>query len=118
MSAAADALRLFLGPLLPGWRVQYGRWVEGQAGQADRFAVIRPAGGAPAQLVRRPQFTVSLIGAVDDTVPSVSSLADAIVEAMRTNSGGLVYLQAGEPVFMATGDGRPVFDIAVSAITT
>lgn len=117
MSAAADALRLFLAPLLPGWRLQYGRWVDGDA-KTDRFAVIRPAGGAPAQLVRRPQFTVSLIGAASDTTGIVSSAADAIVEAVRASSGGLVYLQASEPVFMATGDGRPVFDIAVSAITT
>lgn len=117
MSAAADAMRLFLAPLLPDWRIQYGRWVEGDSKTA-RFAVIKPAGGAPAQLVRRPQFTVSLIGAVDDSAASVSELADAIVEAMRTGSGGLVYLQASEPVFSATGDGRPVFDIAISAITT
>ena len=116
MSSAADSLRLFIAPLLPGWRVQYGRWVGDS--KADRFAVIKPAGGAPAQLVRRPQFTLSLIGAIDDTVPSVSDLADAIVEAMRTSSGDLVYLQASEPVFSATGDGRPVFDIAISAITT
>ncbi|MDT7834959.1 phage tail termination protein [Aquabacterium sp. OR-4] len=117
MSAAADALRLFIGALLPGWRIQYGRWVDDSA-RTSRFAVIKPAGGAPAQLVRRPQFIVSLIGAEADEVTTISDAADAIVEAMRANSGGLVYLQAAEPVFMATGDGRPVFDIAVSAITT
>lgn len=117
MSSAADALRLFLAPLLPGWRVQYGRWVD-DANRTSRFAVIKPAGGQPAQLVRRPQFTLSLIGSEADEVTTVSAAADAVVEAMRTGSGGLVYLQAGEPVFMATGDGRPVFDIAVSAITT
>lgn len=117
MSAAADALRLFVSPRMPGWRVQYGRWVDDD-NRTSRFAVIKPAGGLPAQLVRRPQFIVSLIGAEGDDITLVSGAADALVEAMRSSSGSLVYLQASEPVFMATGDGRPVFDIAVSAITT
>lgn len=117
MSAAADALRVFITPLLPDWRIQFGRWIEGEV-KTDRFAVIKPAGGAPAQLVRRPLFTVSLIGALQDEVSTISAKADELVEAMRVSSGSLVYLEASEPVFMATGDGRPVFDIAVSAITT
>lgn len=113
---AADALRLFVDPLLPGWRIQFGRWNDGS--KADRYAVIRPAGGLPAELVRRPQFTLSLIGAESDDLSVAANAADAVVEAMRTSSGTLVYLEPAEPVYVATNDGRPVFEIAISAITS
>lgn len=113
--SASDALRAFIFPLIPGWRIQLGRWIDGAT--TDRFAVIRPAGGAPAELVRRPQFSLMLIGALDDPAQTAQTAADAIVEAMRADSGTLVFLQPGEPVFWATDDGRPVFEIAVSAIT-
>ncbi len=112
---AADALRNFILPLLTGWRIQLGRWMDGNT--ADRYAVIRPVGGLPAALVRRPEFTVALIGAAGDAASVPQACADAIVEAMRTDSGDVVLFQAGEPVFMATDDGRPVYEIAVSAIT-
>jgi hypothetical protein len=115
MSLAADALRDFVTTALPGWRVQFGRWVDGN--KADRFAVIRPVGGGPAELVRRPQFTVSLIGAENEAAGIASTAADALIEAMRTGSGSLVSLLPAEPVFMPTSDGRPIFEIAVSAIT-
>lgn len=113
---AADALRLFVAPLLPGWRIQFGRWMDGN--KADRYAVIRPVGGLPAELVRRPQFTLSLIGAHGDDTTVAAEAADAIVEAMRVSSGTVVYLEPAEPVYVATDDGRPVFEIAISAITS
>jgi len=113
---AADALRDFIAPLLPGWRLQFGRWVDGN--KASRYAVIRPAGGLPAELVRRPQFTLSLIGADGDEAAVPGDAADGIVEAMRVSSGALVFLEPAEPVFVATSDGRPVFELAVSAITS
>lgn len=112
---ASDALRNFLIPLLPGWRIQFGRWVDGST--SDRYAVIRPSGGLPAELVRKPQFSLMLIGALNDDAQLPSGFADSIVEAMRATSGELVFLQPAEPVFWATDDGRPVFEIAVSAIT-
>lgn len=113
--SASDALRDFIEPLITGWKIQLGRWVDGA--KTDRFAVIRPAGGAPAELVRRPQFSLMLIGALNEPAQTAQAAADAIVEAMRASSGTLVFLQPGEPVFWATDDGRPVFEIAVSAIT-
>lgn len=118
MSAAADSLRNFLAELLPSpeWRIQFGRWRDGN--KADKFCVIKPAGGLPAELVRRPQFTVSLIGAENQEAGDISAAADLIVEAMRETSGELVFLQPGEPAYSATSDGRPVFEVAVSAITT
>lgn len=112
---ASDALRNFLIPLLPGWRIQFGRWTDGNT--ADRYAVVRPAGGLPAALVRRPEFTLVLIGAAGDAASVPQERADAVIEAMRLDSGEVVSLQPGEPVFMATDDGRPVFEIAISAIT-
>lgn len=114
-TAAADALRDFITPLLDGWRVQFGRWVDGT--KTDRYAVIKPAGGLPAQLVREPQFSVLLIGGLGDASDIPGTAADAVIEAMRADSGALVFLQPAEPVFWATDDGRPVFEFAVSAMT-
>ena len=118
---AADAIRAFIAPLLPQWRVQFGRWTDGN--KADRYAVIKPVGGLPAELIRQPQFTLTLIGAqvANEAGPgeqqAVAAKADEIIEAMRASSGALVFMQPAEPVFMPTNDGRPVFEIAVSAIT-
>lgn len=116
MSIAADAIRNLITPILPGWRVQFGRWVDGAP--TDRFAVIKPAGGIPASLVRRPQFTLSLIGAVGDAVTVPDQKAGAIVEAMRASNGSIVVMAAGEPTYFPTDDGRPVFELAISTITT
>lgn len=115
MSAAADSLRNFLAPLLPGWKLQFGRWVDGK--KADSYCVIKPAGGLQAEVVRYPQFTLSLIGPEGGSAGDVSDAADAVIEAMRTSSGDLISLQPGEPAYSPTSDGRHVFEIAVSAIT-
>jgi hypothetical protein len=114
-TAAADGLRAFLAPLLTGWRIQFGRWIDGT--NTDRYCVIKPAGGLPASLVREPQFTVLLIGGLGDESTVPGAAADAVIEAMRAGSGSLVHLQPAEPVYSATGDGRHVFEFAVSAIT-
>lgn len=117
MSTAADALRQFLQETLSDdWRVQFGRWTDGS--KTDNYAVIKPAGGLPAELVRRPHFTLSLIGAENATASIASDAADAVIEAMRASSGTLVFMQPGEPVYFATSDGRPVFEIAITTITT
>lgn len=113
---AADALKDFITPLLTGWRIQLGRWTD-STNPTDRFAVIKPVGGGLAELVRRPQFTLLLIGAKADAATVPSMKAESIIEAMRVSSGALVSLQPGEPVYLATDDGRPIFEIAISAIT-
>lgn len=115
MSAAATALRTYLQGLLPDWAMQFGRWID--QGPTRRHAVLKPAGGAPAVHVREPKFTLSLIGSAGD-IEATSSVADALVAALRANSAGLVYVSPSEPVYMPTSDGRPVFEIALSAITT
>jgi hypothetical protein len=115
MTTAADAVRDFITPLLEGWRIQFGRWVDGE--KTDRYAVLRPVGGMPAALVRRPQFSLMLVGALDDAITVPSIAAEAIIEAMRASNGALVVMQAGEPVFSNANDGRPIFEFAISTIT-
>jgi len=115
MTAAADAVRDFITPLLPSWRVQFGRWVDGT--KTDRYAVLRPVGGLPAELVREPQFSLMLVGAENEDAAVAGAAADTIIEAMRSSSGTLVFMQPAEPVFQPTNDGRPAFEIAISAIT-
>ena len=118
MTTPIDHLRLFVEAELPpqgGWRIQAGAWRDDGDG---RYCVIRPVAGPGAGLLRRPQFTVWLIGKKSDPFATVSAVADQIVEAMRSKSGALVYLEAGEPAFNPTADGRQAFEIAVSAITT
>lgn len=113
--SAADAIRDFVAALLPDWRVQFGRWVDGA--KTDRFVVIKPAGGMPAELVRRPEFTLTFIGAESSDAQEPHNAASAVVEATRTSSGDLISLQAGEPVHLNTDNGRPISEIALSAIT-
>lgn len=113
--STADALRDFIAPFLPGWRIQFGRWLDDS--KASRYAVIRPVGGRGASLVRRPQFSVLLVGAEGDDAALCNIAADAIIEATRTQSGTLVSIQAGEPAYMATHDGRHTFEFSISTIT-
>lgn len=116
MSPAAVAIVAFVAPLLPGWSVQFGQWREGEA--KSRYAVLKPAGGVGAELLRRPQFTMSLIGLDGGDWLSVSEAAEILIEAMRAGSGSLVYLEPGEPVPIPTANRRPVLEFAISAITT
>lgn len=115
--STAEAIRDFVHALLPaGWHIQSGQWQDGARG--DRFVVIRPSGGPSAELVRRPNFTLSVIGAFNESDEVAAEAANAIVEATRTQSGGLVQLLAAEPTYMPTNDGRPVYQFALEAITT
>lgn len=114
--SASTSIRDFITPILgSGWVVQFGAWDD--ADRSKSVAVVRPVGGGRAELVRRPQFTLTLIGADGQSSADVEAKSNQIIEAMRASSGGLVLLQPGEPVFMPTADRRAVFEIAVSAIT-
>ena len=112
---ATDALRAFLAPLLPGWRLQYGHWVDD--GKTTRYAVLRPIGGLPGALVRQPRYTLMLIGKADDAAALPETSAQAVITAMQTSSGGLVYMEPGEPVYTPTNDGRPGVELSISTIT-
>lgn len=113
---AADSIKNIITPLLPGWRIQFGRWTDSDK-VTDRFAVIKPVGGGLATLVRRPQFTLLLIGSKSDAASLPSMKADSIVEAMRVSNGGLVCMRAGEPVYSNTDDGRHTYELSISTIT-
>lgn len=116
MSAIAQLDAFLSGiPALNGWEIQYNFWHDD--GKTKRYLVIKPVGGVAAELVRRPQFTITAIGAEGVDSASPHNCLEAIIEAMRSDSGTLIHLEAGEPIYMATNDGRPVFEIAVSAIT-
>lgn len=111
---AAEAVKAVIEPMLLGWSIQFGHWKD--PGPQQRSAVLKPAGGGEAELVRRPQFTLSLVGTPNGDRLAIAEKADEIVETIRANAGALVYLSAGEPAYMPTADGRPVFEIALGAI--
>lgn len=121
---AASLRDFFADALGPGWVLQFGRWVDEDkpvgGAQRMRYAVLRPAGGVAAGLVRRPQFTLVLVGlGPGDNVATGEAASRCIVaaqEAAEEEREDLVGIECGEPVFVATQDGRPVFEIAVSVI--
>lgn len=111
--SAVDAIKAFLEPILPGWRVQFGRW-DDEAGA--RFAVIKPAGGPATPLLRTPFFTLHLIAAKGDTAELARAAAEAVVSATKDSSGTLVNIDATEPAYWWTTDGRHAFDLSLSAM--
>ena len=112
---AADAIRTFVADLLPEWRIQFGAWQDGS--KSARYAVIKPTGGLPAELVRRPAFSLFFIGAENEDVSVAYEAANTVVVAMQQSSGELVSMQASEPAFTPTNDGRSVYEVAVTTIT-
>lgn len=111
----AEAVRDLLAPSLPAsfdW--QFGRWEDSTPSR--RKAVLRPAGGVGAELIRRPQFVLSLVGLRGGDHAELGQAADTIVETCRADAGDLVYVEAGEPVYVLAADGRPIFEIALSVI--
>lgn len=120
MSAAADALRAVLQATFPtGWVIQFGRWRDDPADQSKRYLVVRPVGGAAAEVVRRPLFDLVIITGAADASTVADTAAGAIIEALRVWPGTetVMQLEASEPVFMATDDGRTVFEMSISTIT-
>lgn len=112
---AADAIRTFVAALLPGWRIQFGTWQDGA--KTARYAVIKPTGGLPAELVRRPTFSLYFIGAENEAASVAYEAANTVIEAMRQSSGELVFMEPSEPAFNPTSNGRPVYEVAVTTIT-
>lgn len=114
MSASSE-LRSLLTPKLAGWRFQFGRWIDGP--KTDRFAVLRPMGGPRVGLVRRPAFSLMLIGSSTDPADGPEAKAQELIDLLKDESGSLAFVEPGEPVYWATDDGRPVAEIAISTIT-
>jgi hypothetical protein len=114
MTPAAHSIRAFIEPLVLDWPMQYGHWRD--PGLEKRSSLLRPAGGAAPELLRRPQFTLTLVGRNNQDAEATAAAAEAVVAACTASSGDLVYLAAGEPSYFPTADGRPTFEIALSAI--
>ncbi len=113
--SASSALRALLTPKLAGWRVQFGRWIDN--GGSDRYAVLRPMGGPGVGLVRRPAFSLMLIGNATDPATGPEAKAHELIDLLKDDSGSLAFVEPAEPVYWATDDGRPVAEFAISTIT-
>lgn len=114
--SAIDAIKTYVAAILPDWRIQQGRWTDDV--KTDRYAVIRPITGGPvASLVRRPMFTLLLIGGSGDSISVPSIAADAVIESMRSDNGTLVSMRATEAAYSATDDGRHTFEFSIHTIT-
>lgn len=111
---ASESLKELLLPVLADWRFQFGRWTD--AGKNFRYAVLRPAGGPPAGLVRKPAFTLVLIGTATDALTLTEAKAQEVIGRLLDESGSLVFAETGEPVYWSTDDGRPVAELAISTI--
>lgn len=113
--SAADSIRAFVEPIVPGWAVQLGLWRDG--GPTHRAVVIKPAGGISASLIREPQFTVLVVGGVRDTSATVLDVCETISAAIRSNTpAGLVNCTISEPSFFQTAEHRPAYELALSAM--
>jgi hypothetical protein len=113
---AAEAIRDLIAPLLPGFEFAFGR-LAGMPDPLKRYAVLRPAGGGGGDLVRRPQFTLDLIGLPGGDALETGATVEKVLLALRNSAGGLVFLAPGEPSFTTSAEGRPIFTVAVAAIT-
>lgn len=116
----ADALRNRLAPLLPpDYEWQFAVWQDTSGTKTKRFAVVKPAGGGVASLVREPQFVLSLIGRDGGDRERVAEHAELCLQALQhagRDAAGIVFF-ASEPRFIPTADNRPVFDIAIAALS-
>ena len=83
---------------------------------AERCAVIKPSGGISRPLLREPVFTLHLVSANGDAAGVARDAAEAVVAATKTGSGELVHIEASEPAYWWTKDGRHAFDISLSAM--
>lgn len=113
----AEALRAAVAGVLtpPGWIVSLGR-INGAPLKATRYAVIRPAGGSSGDLIRRPLFTIDLMGADGGDAVATMDAAEALIVALRKPVDDLVFTAPGEPSFTTSVEGRPIVSIAVAAL--
>lgn len=114
--SVAESIKSLIEPELTGWVFSFGR-LAGAPDPLKRYAVLRPAGGGSADLVRRPLFTLDLLGLPNGDQLQTAAVAEACVRRMRASAGGLVYVAPGEPSFTTSAEGRPVFTVAIAAIT-
>jgi hypothetical protein len=113
---AADALRSKAVDTMTGYRVQFGRWTDGLP--TDKFTVIRMDGGGQNELVRLPRFSVMILGPQNGNALTTLADVEKLIASITQDSGGLVFMQPDEPVFYSTSEGRPVYELMVSTITS
>jgi hypothetical protein len=113
----AEALRTAVAGVLPGpgWVVSLGR-INGAADKGKRYAVIRPAGGSSGDLIRRPLFTVDLMGLESGDAVATLNAAEDLVRRLRAPVDDLVFTAPGEPSFTTSTEGRPIASLAVAAL--
>lgn len=110
----SEVLREILTPALAGWQFQFGRWKDD--GSTKRYAVLRPMGGPAVSLVRKPAFSLVLIGNKSDAATAPEGKAQQLIALLTGETGSLPFIEPGEPVFWATDDGRPVAELTISTI--
>lgn len=115
--SAAESIRDLLAPLMPAGMVFAFARLAGAPDPLRRYAVLRPAGGSSGDLVRRPLFTLDVLGLPNDTPIATAALVETLVQRMRESAGGLVFIAPGEPNFTTSAEGRPIFTVAIAAIT-
>ena len=103
--------------MLPNYRIQYGVWKAGQS-VTDKYAVIKNTGGVRDELVRRPQLSLTLIGAVNQPMAEVYSLLNDVVERAKVDfcTDGVPFIDPSEPMTYQTEDARPVAELDISFI--
>ena len=103
--------------LLPNYRIQYGVWKAG-LDQTDKYAVIKNTGGITAELVRRPQLSLTLIGAINQPMQEVYELLNNVVEIARTDfcMENVPFIEPSEPMTYQTDDARPVAEMDIAFI--
>jgi len=116
----ADKLRIWFEDhdIFPaGYRIQFGVWKAGSNAQ-DKYVVIKNTGGVSAELVRRPQLSVTVIGSVGQNMAEIYDLLDSVVEKMKVefSTCGVPYMNPAEPMTYQTSDGRPVAELDIAFI--
>jgi hypothetical protein len=116
VTTTADRIRDVVAPEMPGVVLSFGR-VAGMPDPLKRYAVIRPAGGGSGDLVRRPLFTLDVMGLPSGDGTQTAEMVERCIQRMRQPAAGLVFLAPGEPSTTTTAEGRPLFSVAIAAIT-
>lgn len=99
-----------------GYEVQLFQWMDGLP--TDKFIVVQPSGGLPAEVIRDATCTVTVIGAHQGDRLAAANKAEAIFSGLRaaTVSSGAFFFQPDEPVFFRTEEERPVFQMNVRVL--
>ncbi len=116
MNSIIDRIDAAIRPLLPGVVLSMGR-IHGAPEKTKRYAVLRQSGGSSGDLVRRPLFTLDVMGLPSGDFTQTAELVEKCIQRMREPVDGVVFLAPGEPSSTTSAEGRPLFSVAIAAIT-